>query len=71
MVGFFFVISILIMLGSGGCSIAVLISEGSDILGIVLLIGGIPFAVGFVIYLMSRGALNRRYGAQQPDVKED
>lgn len=70
MAGFFYAIGILIMLGSGGCSIAVLIDD-FDLIGIVSLVGGIPFAVGFVIFLMSRGALKRRYEAQQPDVKED
>ncbi len=70
MAGFFWGIGILIMLGAGGCSIAVLIDD-FDLIGIVSLVGGIPFAVGFVIFLMSRGALKRRYEAQQPDVKED
>ena len=70
MAGFFYAIGILIMLGAGGCSIAVLIDD-FDLIGIVSLVGGIPFAVGFVIFLMSRGALKRRYEAQQPDVKED
>ena len=70
MAGFFWGIGILIMLGAGGCSIAVLIDD-FDLVGIVSLVGGIPFAVGFVIFLMSRGALKRRYEAQQPDVKED
>jgi len=70
MAEFFWGIGILIMLGAGGCSIAVLIDD-FDLIGIVSLVGGIPFAVGFVIFLMSRGALKKRYEAQQPDVKDD
>jgi len=71
MAAFFLVIGIMIMVGSGGCSIAVLLSEGSNIFDIVLLIGGIPFAVGFVIFLLSRVAISKQQKAQQPDVKED
>jgi len=70
MAGFFWGIGILIMLGAGGCSIAVLIDD-FDLIGIVSLVGGIPFAVGFVMFMISRGALKRRREAPPPVVKED
>jgi len=70
MAGFFWGIGILLMLGAGGCSIAVLIDD-FDLVGIVSMVGGIPFAVGFVIFLISRAALKKRREAPQPDVEED
>lgn len=57
---FFMVIGVLVMLGSGGCSLLVL-SEGlgGDILQVVTLIGGIPFLLGLVVFLVA-GALHTK-----------
>ncbi|MCP5087077.1 MAG: hypothetical protein GY952_09785 [Rhodobacteraceae bacterium] len=54
---FFRVLGILIMVFTGGCSLFFVTAggfSGVDFLGTALLVGGVPFAVGLVIFLLAR-----------------
>ncbi|MCP5085658.1 MAG: hypothetical protein GY952_02460 [Rhodobacteraceae bacterium] len=52
---FLMVVSILIMVFSGGCSLVFLLDGGMKMyLDAILVLGGVPFAVGLVIFLLAR-----------------
>ena len=61
--GFFYVIGNLIMVCSGGCSIFIFAASlGGGALGIlpfIAVVGGLPFALGLVIVLDARRAIDR------------
>ena len=51
----FAIIGILVMLFAGGCSISVMATErmNAEALGVIALIGGIPFVVGLFIWWLA------------------
>lgn len=72
MAKFFLVIGILAMGLSGACSINVLFFMGRfewGVVPIVMLVGGIPFAIGLIVFLYSRKAI--RNNAAEPQDKSD
>ncbi len=58
---------LLIMVGSGGCSLFFLgsMGGGADMIGVVSLFGGVPFLVGLALLMAGRRMLRppRRKGA--------
>ncbi|MCP5087076.1 MAG: hypothetical protein GY952_09780 [Rhodobacteraceae bacterium] len=51
---FLMVFSILIMVFSGGCSLYFLLGGMGPYISFVFVLGGIPFVVGLVIFLLAR-----------------
>lgn len=62
MVKFFYVLGLLIMVLSGGCSILLIGSESLsiDVFVIVGMVGGIPFLAGVTMFVLARNDLKKR-----------
>ena len=69
MAKFFIVIGIITMVLSGGCSLLV-IGDAYVGFGDVLLIGGIPFAVGLLVVLLARVAQRRKEAREHEKIRD-
>jgi len=73
---FFLIIGILAMVLSGACSINVMFFMGRfewGVVPIVMLVGGIPFVIGLIVFLYSRKAIRNSAAEPQnePDQKDN
>ena len=63
MAKFFLVIGILAMVLSGACSINVMFFMGRfewGVVPIVMMVGGVPFVIGLIVFLYSRKAIRNK-----------
>ena len=75
MARFFLILGILAMVLSGACSINVMFFMGRfewGVVPIVMLVGGVPFVIGLIVFLYSRKAIRsksakRKNNAEQKD----
>ena len=75
--GILLAVGILIMTGSGLCSIAVIVmfvseggSEGPGMLMLPLIVGGLPFAIGFGLFYVGKVLLRREKVLNEDDLRE-
>jgi len=75
--GILLAIGILIMTGSGLCSLAVIVmfvseggGEGPGMLMLPLIVGGLPFAIGFGLFYVGKRMLRREKVLDEDELRD-